>query len=147
MRPKLRPVALGCVLGAMVLPAHWGCQTKVRPKVTDADLIDQRDRFMQDAIDETWDDGSRLIERLVRAQDEYAAGHRGDPPVVNILVLSGGGDYGAFAAGFLVGWGEVQDPAFRRPTFDVVTGVSTGALIAPFAFIGDDESFKRVFRL
>lgn len=46
------------------------------------------------------------------------------------LVLSGGGENGAFAAGLLAGWRERGD----RPDFGVVTGVSTGALIAPFAF-------------
>lgn len=48
------------------------------------------------------------------------------------LAVSGGGSNGAFAAGLLVGWTE----AGTRPQFDVVTGVSTGALIAPFAFLG-----------
>ncbi len=48
------------------------------------------------------------------------------------LVLSGGGENGAFAAGLLAGWSERGD----RPAFGVVTGVSTGALIAPFAFVG-----------
>ncbi len=51
---------------------------------------------------------------------------------INVLALSGGGMYGAFAAGTLKGWSETG----RRPCFDIVTGVSTGALIAPFAFLG-----------
>ena len=49
-----------------------------------------------------------------------------------ILALSGGGEDGAFGAGVLTGWTR----AGGRPTFDVVTGVSTGALMAPFAFLG-----------
>ncbi len=62
-----------------------------------------------------------------------------------MLVLSGGGDYGAFGAGFLEGWGTVPPgPVSRPPEFDIVTGVSTGALIAPFAFIGDNASYRRV---
>jgi hypothetical protein len=48
------------------------------------------------------------------------------------LVLSGGGAGGAFGAGALVGLSRRQE----RPQYDVVTGVSTGALIAPFAFSG-----------
>jgi predicted acylesterase/phospholipase RssA len=48
------------------------------------------------------------------------------------LVLSGGGENGAYAAGLLNGWSE----AGTRPDFGVITGVSTGAMIAPFAFIG-----------
>jgi len=50
------------------------------------------------------------------------------------LVISSGGDDGAFGAGLLVGW----TAAGTRPEFDLVTGVSTGALIAPLAFLGPD---------
>jgi hypothetical protein len=50
------------------------------------------------------------------------------------LVLSGGGAGGAFGAGALVGLSRGHE----RPRYDVVTGVSTGALIAPFAFLGSD---------
>jgi predicted acylesterase/phospholipase RssA len=53
-------------------------------------------------------------------------------PIVNMLAISSGGDDGAFAAGLLVGWTQTG----RRPRFEVVTGVSAGALIAPFAFLG-----------
>jgi predicted acylesterase/phospholipase RssA len=55
-------------------------------------------------------------------------------PEVNYLALSGGADDGAYGAGLLVGWSQ----GGRRPTFDVVTGISAGALIAPFAFLGRD---------
>ncbi len=51
---------------------------------------------------------------------------------LDLLALSGGGDAGAYGAGFLKGWTEHGD----RPEFTVVTGVSTGALIAPMAFLG-----------
>lgn len=50
------------------------------------------------------------------------------------LALSGGGASGAFGAGFLNGWTATG----TRPVFKIVTGVSTGALMAPFAFIGPD---------
>jgi len=53
---------------------------------------------------------------------------------VHILGLSGGGANGAFAAGLLSGWSEKG----TRPVFDVVSGVSTGALAAPFAFLGSE---------
>jgi hypothetical protein len=48
------------------------------------------------------------------------------------LALSGGGPNGAFGAGFLNGWTKTG----QRPVFKIVTGVSTGALMAPFAFLG-----------
>jgi len=63
-----------------------------------------------------------------------------------VLVISGGGDWGAFGAGVLKGWGRVKGE-LARPQFDVVTGVSTGALIAPFAFLGDDQSIDRIVEL
>jgi hypothetical protein len=52
----------------------------------------------------------------------------------NYLSLSGGGDDGAYGAGLLIGWSERGD----RPQFNLVTGISTGALIAPFAFVGKE---------
>jgi len=58
----------------------------------------------------------------------------------NVLVISGGGANGAYAAGILCGWTE----AGTRPDFDIVTGVSTGALIAPCAFAG--SSYDQVIR-
>lgn len=53
-------------------------------------------------------------------------------PPRNVLVLSGGGMYGAYSAGVLAGWSETGN----RPEFDVVTGVSTGALAGLAAFLG-----------
>jgi predicted acylesterase/phospholipase RssA len=65
-------------------------------------------------------------------RQEKAANHGKLEPVVYGLALSGGGGDGAFGAGLLCGWTE----AGTRPRFKLVTGVSTGALIAPFAFLG-----------
>ena len=61
----------------------------------------------------------------------------------NYLSLSGGGDDGAFGAGLLIGWSERGD----RPQFNLVTGISTGALIAPFAFMGKeyDSALRHVY--
>lgn len=53
-------------------------------------------------------------------------------PPANMLAISGGGDAGAFAAGILNGWTKHGS----RPTFRVVTGISAGALAAPFAYLG-----------
>lgn len=59
------------------------------------------------------------------------------------LALSGGGASGAFGAGFLNGWTSRGD----RPTFKIVTGVSTGALMAPFAFLGPayDDALREFY--
>jgi hypothetical protein len=56
----------------------------------------------------------------------------------NVLALSGGGAYGAYSAGFLAGWTQ----SGTRPECDVVTGISTGALIATFAFLGPEYDAK-----
>lgn len=65
------------------------------------------------------------------------------PSSVDLLVLSGGGDNGAFGAGLLCGWTERGD----RPAFKLVSGISTGALMAPFAFLGPryDGRLKEVY--
>jgi hypothetical protein len=62
------------------------------------------------------------------------AAREGGRPIVEYLALSGGADEGAFGAGLLVGWTKRGD----RPRFEIVTGVSAGALIAPYAFLGPD---------
>lgn len=61
----------------------------------------------------------------------------------NYLSLSGGGDDGAYGAGLLIGWADRGD----RPQFNLVTGISTGALIAPFAFMGKeyDPALREVY--
>ncbi|MBV9876156.1 MAG: patatin-like phospholipase family protein [Verrucomicrobia bacterium] len=62
---------------------------------------------------------------------------------ISMLALSGGGEHGAFGAGLLSGWSE----SGHRPTFDIVTGVSTGALMSPFAFLGSkyDDRLKALY--
>jgi len=97
------------------------------------------------------EDSRKLIERVFARMEaryaEYEAGRQAAPPAIEILIISGGGDWGAFGAGFLKGWGRVPPGPMARPQFDIVTGVSTGALIAPFAFIGTDEYIERVVQL
>lgn len=56
----------------------------------------------------------------------------------NILTLTGGGSRGAFGTGFIVGWTHKGD----IPKFDVITGISTGAVMAPFIFLGGKELKK-----
>lgn len=65
------------------------------------------------------------------SRTDFPAGPDGVVTYAN-LTLSGGGPNGAFGSGVLRGWTETG----KRPVFKVVTGVSTGALMAPFAFLG-----------
>jgi predicted acylesterase/phospholipase RssA len=69
-----------------------------------------------------------IVERLVRRVIR-----RGDR-TLDVLLLSGGGQNGAFGAGFLRGWRARTDQTM--PTFDLVSGISTGALQAPYALLG-----------
>ncbi len=72
-----------------------------------------------------------------------AAGASSPLPPANFLAVSGGSDNGAYAAGLLVGWSE----SGTRPSFKLVTGISTGALVAPFAFLGPayDQQLRAVY--
>lgn len=83
---------------------------------------------------------------VLQRENEWLAsqGRSGQPlPPAYFLAISGGGDNGAFGAGLLNGW----TASGTRPEFKVVTGVSTGALIAPFAFLGPkyDYVLERVY--
>jgi hypothetical protein len=64
-------------------------------------------------------------------------------PPIELLSISGGGENGAFGAGLLCGWTDHGD----RPEFELVTGVSTGALTAPFAYLGPayDPQLRAVY--
>lgn len=83
---------------------------------------------------------SAAVDRLRRAQ-----GLAPDAmlPQVQLLAVSGGGENGAFGAGVLCGWTEYGN----RPVFELVTGVSTGALTGPFAYLGSsyDPQLRAVY--
>ena len=74
------------------------------------------------------------INELVGHFHELQSGYVRQDNSAAFLSISGGGDNGAFTAGFLNGWTKTGN----RPNFRLVTGISTGALIAPFAFLGKD---------
>src|SRR5580698_9357181 len=79
--------------------------------------------YVDDGRQDYEGDGARLLWRIRQS----AAGGR-----INVLALSGGGSGVAFGAGALVGWTK----SGTRPEFQIVTGVSAGALLAPLAFLG-----------
>lgn len=133
-----RYVATACAAAILL---GMGCSSAPqRPVRTEAQLKERSEVVKAEMTETLKHSVAKLVER-VKARGN-APGD--DVPVMNILAMSGGGDYGAFGAGVLVGWGEVTDPAWRRPDFDAVTGVSTGAMLAPFAYVGTDESCKTV---
>ena len=132
-RPARR-IASIAVAASIVLAA---CAQK-RPVQTEAELLAERTQLRQELMGEGLQAISTLVERMRERR-------KTDPDAtLDVLAISGGGDWGAFGTGFLRGWSEVTDPKMRRPGFDVVSGVSTGALIAPFAFLGTPEDLKTV---
>jgi hypothetical protein len=84
---------------------------------------------------------SAMAARLYEREEAYyVSTGRTIPAAMSMLAISGGSDNGAFGAGLLVGWGE----SGTRPQFKIITGVSTGALIAPFVFLGDDQTITQL---
>jgi hypothetical protein len=86
-------------------------------------------------------DGVESVRREMLLLGDAGQGAR--LPPASLLAISGGGENGAFGAGLLVGW----TAAGTRPVFKGVTGISTGALTAPFAFLGSayDDKLKEVY--
>ena len=125
---KQRSLVLATVFGLAAGTPHLslaGSDAVKRPTrvvFTAGELAAARPAGLTNKVRIAGDDG-RAFQALIDAA----------PAAVNPwLVLSGGGENGAFAAGLLAGWSA----AGNRTAFGVVTGVSTGALIAPFAFVG-----------
>lgn len=112
------PVALALATCCSACAAVHRPGATVQSLLADAPRHAQQDRITRDSIVE------RLVRRVVR---------RGDR-TLDVLLLSGGGQNGAFGAGFLRGWRARSDE--RMPTFDLVSGISTGALQSPYALLG-----------
>jgi len=95
--------------------------------------------------DETSDALRRDSVEAMQREQKYLAknGYNGALPPADFLAISGGGDNGAFGTGVLVGWTKTG----TRPQFTVVPGISTGALMAPFAFLGPeyDAVLKKLY--
>ncbi len=137
------------LLGVMALMLSVGCSTLSRGPAAPQGLGDKAviagipgARIYADSAAT---DLTRLGLESVRREEAFLAssGHKGPLPAASLLAISGGGDNGAFGAGLLAGW----TAAGSRPQFRAVTGISTGALIAPFAFLGPayDHVLKHVY--
>jgi len=133
-------------VAALVLLAAAGCTTVIaRAPAPETDLATAAPygiRWDAEVLREFGDALDPAERDLIIAQraavlrrafaDDIAAG---GPIEQTSLALSGGGPDGAFAAGLLKGWTERGD----RPEFAAVTGISTGAIVALFAFLGPEH--------
>jgi len=111
------------------------CAAVHRPPATVASIIADGDAartVQRDTID-------TMLDRLARRATARSA------RTVDLLLLSGGGQHGAYGIGFLRGWHSRTDAPM--PRFDLVTGISTGALQAPFALLGTDEALNTAANL
>ncbi|MCC6241635.1 MAG: patatin-like phospholipase family protein [Gemmatimonadaceae bacterium] len=115
---------MSALASAGLLAFVSACAAVHRPATTVAQL--QRDADEGRVSEQRLRDSvvARLVRRVVR---------RGDK-TLDVLMLSGGGQNGSYGAGFLRGWRSRADSSW--PTFDLVTGISTGALKAPYALVG-----------
>jgi hypothetical protein len=138
----------------LVLVAMTACAGRERLAAVPAALTEQA-TVLGIANARFWADtqGHEMVQEVMlalareRASQVAPASHDALPDAAlasaSYLSVSGGGDNGAFGAGLLVGWSE----SGTRPSFKLVTGISTGALIAPFAFLGSayDPQLRTVF--
>jgi predicted acylesterase/phospholipase RssA len=109
--------------------------TSVRPNVTTfAPVIARMTRSIACTIILILPACTALPRAEFNAREQQIAEVPGFKGIRTWVALSSGGSGGAFGAGVLVGW----TASGSRPDFDLVSGVSTGALIAPFAFLGSE---------
>ncbi len=151
LRASNARAAITLLIGLVVLWLAPGCATPPRQPAVPDQLQNQalipgleKIRYRIGNPDDIAEMEREGIESIKREEAYLAAsGHHGPLPPAVFLAISGGGDNGAFGAGLLNGW----TAAGTRPTFKMVTGVSTGALTAPFAFAGPayDATLKAVY--
>src|ERR1700722_19613204 len=107
-----------------VAPALGGCVAVPRESFSPAEAAGASPPGFSDV---RFDDGSSgLIDSLRKEVRPNAANE------INVLALSGGGANGAYGAGVVYGWGQTG----ARPDFQIVTGISAGAPVAIFSFLG-----------
>ena len=137
------PFAARLVLlaAALLLAASFAGCAVTRPHRSEKELDLAHQRIVEEIIRDRVEMSHTVVNRMLMEMEESSS----DNETYDVLILSGGGDYGAFGAGFLKGWGTVDDPQMTRPVFDAVTGVSTGALIAPLAFVGTEDAYDQAF--
>jgi hypothetical protein len=144
----LRPVASALIATLALALLLAGCSSPTRlPPVPRADVLRAMPLGLPNA--RFFPNGQRdallaeFQQAVERQRQQQGLPEDAKLPSSELLAISGGGDNGAFGAGVLCGWTAAGD----RPEFELVTGVSTGSLLAPFAYLGPtyDEQLKAVY--
>jgi len=100
VRRTCRTVWPTCIVVLVLATLLPGCGT-TRVNQTPDDLLQRRLQYVQSYLDQTNERYKTLLDRSKAELDEYKAGRRPTPPVIDFLVISSGSDYGAYGAGFL----------------------------------------------
>ncbi|MEM7188531.1 MAG: patatin-like phospholipase family protein [Pseudomonadota bacterium] len=135
---------------AVLVVVLGACSGPTRTPISETEIAQAKPYGIPGLL-RVWGDGLDGITKagirealLVRARAMHnEALELGAPITETALALSGGGADGAFGAGVLAGWTEKGD----RPKFDIVSGVSTGAIIGLFAFLGPeyDDDLRELY--
>lgn len=134
---------------ALISALQTGCAASIIRNPVPQSLVEQAEPPGFKQIRAWGDAKPKNVDKMMALKAKQMREHRPQyfkPEIratLNYLALSGGGSAGAFGAGLLVGW----TASGKRPEFDIVTGISTGALIAPFAFLGPayDTQMREVY--
>jgi hypothetical protein len=133
------PKVLGALLVLGMVAASSGCGTS-RPKDHPENLacgLVKNGLIVEDSFGRVY----------MTSQARLRPMGAGKPPFT-VLSLSAGGEFGAYGSGFLGGWAAAGPNAVpvARANVQVVTGVSTGSMIATHAFLGEEATVEKVFR-
>ena len=146
MTPTILYSVLGYFFGVVLIVLATGCTRTLTPLPPD---LYGKAKVAQMTGIRTWAFAHSpafqedLIYSVKQRRQHSSGGQDEEESYFSILSLSGGGAKGAFGAGILCSWSK----AGTRPMFKVVTGISTGALISPFAFLGSeyDEIIQHIY--
>lgn len=146
-RRRARSAVHVALLLLMMTTLVAGCAATLPRHVVPEQLVDHAELSGLDGV-RLWGDAPpseirAIVNAEINQSGRIALERSRAQSVSNFLAISGGAEDGAFGAGLLSGW----TAAGTRPEFDLVTGVSAGALIAPFAFLGPrkDPQLKAIF--
>lgn len=146
MTPSVIYKILGYLFGMVLIMLATGCTSTRKalpPDLYSSAKVAQMTGIRTYAFEHSPIFQKDLIYSVKQERQHGSGGKDDEEDYFSILSLSGGGAQGAFGAGILCGWSK----AGTRPTFKIVSGISTGALIAPFAFLGSeyDETIQQIY--